>query len=48
MVGKPLEAAADDLVIVAPERIAGDVAECRISEDGIRVGSLAAVVQGAR
>ena len=44
MVGKPLEAAADDLVIVAPERVARDVAERRIPEDGVRVGTPAAVV----
>ena len=44
MVGKSLEAAANGLVIIAPERVPGDIAELRSTEDGIGVGSAAAVV----
>ena len=44
MVGKALQAASDHLVIVASEGVSGDVAELRISEHGIGVGSAAEVV----
>ena len=44
VVGEALEAAADDLVVIAPERVPGHVAEGRIAEDRLGVGRVAAVV----
>ena len=44
MVGKTLEAAPDQLVVVAAERVPGDVAELRTSQHALGVGAATAVV----